>query len=315
MKALSVTTVPIFSSLLLSNNHGVVQPANAAQTTGEAIRRSAANIPGYGQADVFYPSSFIGRWKATRVIVSLPAGGVSESYFPLTMTSSNLLQEMLPLTITYDVRFITVDGDISFGGSSSSSSSSSNNGVVIADRQFNEESLYNAFQNAIIAKIEMNNTTPSTVQYQKQPPFIQTISWSPSNPNVLSSNYNDGSSKEIKVTKRAAELDVTNGIISSSEYRRVTTVRGGNYNNSNKTTGGMAPSGIPTISASRVLNKWKISNDGNSGSDTIEGIEIVYADGVVGDPMSAGIGGVGGGGQPAGQQQSNSKSRLRLERI
>lgn len=43
-------------------------PVNPA----EAVRRSAANIPGYGQTDVFYPESFAGSWKAVREV--LPSG-------------------------------------------------------------------------------------------------------------------------------------------------------------------------------------------------------------------------------------------------
>jgi hypothetical protein len=42
--------------------------AAAPIDVGEAIRRSAANIPGYGQTDVFFPASFAGSWKMTRII-------------------------------------------------------------------------------------------------------------------------------------------------------------------------------------------------------------------------------------------------------
>jgi hypothetical protein len=144
----------------------------------------------------------------------------------------------------------------------------------------------------------LTTTTPSI-------PSIRNVSWSPSNPNVLTTNYINGSSKEVKVTKRAAELDVTNGIISSSEYRRVTTVSG-------SSGGGM---GIPSISASRVLSKWKFSNSDGGGVGmgdgiVIEGIEIVYSDGVLGDPMAAAVGGKG----QQQQQQLSSKCRLRLQR-
>jgi hypothetical protein len=34
----------------------------------EAIQRSAPNIPGYGQTDVFYSPWFDGKWKAKREI-------------------------------------------------------------------------------------------------------------------------------------------------------------------------------------------------------------------------------------------------------
>ncbi len=181
----------------------------------------------------------------------------------------------LPLTIFYDVRFITVDGD-----------EGDNVDKVIADRQFNEDSYYSALRSAIVEKA---NTLQQDNGSSIAPPFVRAISWSPSNPNVLTSNYNDGSSKEVKVTKRSTELDTVNGIISSSEYRRITTVASGTL-------------GVPSISASRVLNKWKINQDG-----VVEGIEIVYSDGVLGDPMAA-------GGAKQQQQQLSSKCRLRLER-
>ena len=280
------------SSLLTYN-----PPALAAQTTGEAIRRSAANLPGYGQADVFYPSSFLGKWKVTQTIVS--------SDDPMIVKSIKNDEISLPLVLSYDVRFITVDGDDSIivtkedGGSGASA----NVEKVIADRQYNENSYYNALRDAIMKKQSNSSNT------QSLPPSIQTTSWSPSNPNVLTSNYNDGSNKEIKVTKRATELDEVNGIISSSEYRRITTTGAATTAGSNGGIGG----GIPSIAASRSLKKWKISEfNGNGDVVVVEGIEIVYSDGgTIGDPLMAAPG--AGGRQPQ-QPQMSSKSRLRLER-
>ena len=37
-------------------------------TTAEAIRRSAANIPGYGPTDVFFPESWLGQWRVQRQV-------------------------------------------------------------------------------------------------------------------------------------------------------------------------------------------------------------------------------------------------------
>lgn len=254
---------------LLSTSAGSNQ-ALAAQTAGEAVRKSAANIPGYGQPDIYFPPSFIGKWRATRVIVASDDPFLSQ------------LHMGLPVTISYDVRFITVDGDVKSNGGDQ----------VIYDRQFNEASYYNAIK-----------ATADKQEGRVSPPSIQTITWSPFNPNVCTSNYSDGSMKEIKVTKRAAEMDAASGIISSSEYRRVTTtgaVSSGSFG------------GIPSISASRVLTKWK--SDLVDGNQLVEGIEIVYSDGSIGgDPMAAGsfTGGSGGSKQP----QMSSKSRLKLERI
>jgi hypothetical protein len=260
---LSITTITTTSDKAL-----------AAQTAGEAVRRSAANLPGYGQPDIYYPSSFIGKWKATRTIIS---------------SDDPALLSFLPLTISYDLRFITVDGD--------SNGSSNSNGKVIADRAFNEASYYNAIR-ALLEVQQPQLQLQSQLQIQI-PASIQSVNWSPFNPNVLSTIYNNGSSKEIKVTKRAAELDDNNStttLISSSEYRRVTT-----------TTGGM---GIPFISASRVMTKWK--GEGEGGNQIVEGIEIVYLDGMMGgDPLAAGSGAGAGGGKP----QLSSKARLKLERF
>lgn len=241
-------------------------PSYAAQTAGEAVRRGAANIPGYGSPDVYYPSSFLGKWKATRTIAA------SDDPMILNMLFKQG-GELIPINISYDVRFITVDGDEGLDKSKSIDK-------VIADRQFNELQYYNALK----AKMEEMGL-PS-------PPSVQNISWSPFNPNVCTSTYNDGSTNEIKVTKRAAELDTNAGLVSSSEYRRVTTTKGA--------------MGIPSISASRVLTKWK--TEGSGPSQVVDAIEIVYSDGPMGgDPMIMGT-------SSAAKPQLSSKSRLRLER-
>lgn len=262
-----------FAISLSTTSFDNIQPSHAAQTTGEAIRRSAANIPGYGQADVYYPHSFIGKWKATRVIVS--------SDDPIL--SSIFSVDQFPLAISYDVRFVTVDGDDGINMSdvdrARQGGGGGNGSKVVADRQYNEKSYYDGLRDVIENRSEKMISLP----------LIQSTSWSPSNPNVLTTIYNDGSSKEVKVTKRATEMDELNGVVSSSEYRRITRVA--------------TSSGVPTITASRILNKWKVSDDG-----VIEGIEIVYSDGAIGDPLMA----VAGNQQQ--QQQLSSKSRIRLER-
>ena len=258
LKAITASSLLTFSTMNIG-----VENALASQTAGEAVRRTAANIPGYGQPDCYFPPSFIGKWRATRIVVASDDPYIS--------------QLPLPATITYDVRFITVDGDTKSDGSQK----------IVADRQFNEASFYNAIGAELGGK-EGVRTPP--------PPALQTITWSPFNPNVCTSNYSDGSSKEIKVTKRAGELDAASGIISSSEYRRITTVSTGSFG------------GIPSISASRVLTKWK--SEGVGKEQIVEGIEIVYTDGSLGgDPMAAGIG------SSSSKPQMTSKSRLKLEKI
>jgi hypothetical protein len=84
----------------------------AHASPAEAVRRSAANIPGYGPSDVFFPGSWAGTWRVQRQ-VSLPnnsnndAGAVD-----------------VPLVLDYRVRFLL-----------------SNDGAVVADRGFNQASL------------------------------------------------------------------------------------------------------------------------------------------------------------------------------
>ncbi|KAL3905428.1 MAG: hypothetical protein SGILL_009682 [Bacillariaceae sp.] len=83
-------------------------PSKAATPldAGEAIRRGAANIPGYGQTDVFYPENFVGTWK---VIREVEFNGRSDS----------------TLRLSYPFRFIQSIED----------------GAVVADRGFNQAEL------------------------------------------------------------------------------------------------------------------------------------------------------------------------------
>eukprot|EP00978_Attheya_sp_CCMP212_P016936 scaffold44773_cov45-Attheya_sp.AAC.3 len=188
---------------------------DAAQTVGEAVRKSASNIPGYGSPDVYFPSSFSGKWMAQRTILS---------------SDDSLLAPLLPITLTYEIRFISVD-DVG--------------NKVIADRGFNEAS-YQAAVNSILG--------------EKTSLVVQSFDWSSSNPNVLTVSYADGSSKETKVTKRAASIEEEEEsgmqMVSCSEFRRESVV---------------GERGIPSLSATRLLAKWK-TTPGNP--DLKEGIEI-----------------------------------------
>jgi len=243
------------------------QPAMAAQTTAEAIRRSAANIPGYGQPDVYYPPSYLGRWNAARTIV---------------VSDNPALQNLLPATINYEMRFISVDGDVG------DPTENGIGGKVVADRAFNEKSYYDAIRNAV---------SSDKSDSRRIPPQLQSAVWDPSNPNVLTSVYADGTSQEIKVTKRAATLGQDGeGTVSSSEYRRISDI---------------GTRGIPVLSASRVLSKWRSDTNERGVTIALEGIEIVYADGVMGDPMGGGAVGAAKGGASV----VSSKSRVRLDKI
>lgn len=222
--------------------------SNAAQTPGEAIRRSAASMPGYGPPDVYFPSSMLGRWRMNRQIVN--------------SDDIRFANSQMPMSVTYDVRFISVDGD-------------SNDGKidfkVIADRQYNTASFHNAIRS-------------------DDSPTIQSIIWSPFNPNVCTTNYSDGSIMEEKVTKRAVDSELDSGFVSSSEFKRITETS--------------SSSMVPNIKAVRVLTKWKLTSENSA-----EGIELVYTDPTITvDPMTA-------RGGSSTKPILSSKSFLKLERI
>ncbi len=129
-------------------------PTNAAKTAGEAVRRSATNIPGYSHPDVFYPASFAGKWRATRVIVnsSETLTGATDPIMSKLLASGAIT---LPLTLFYDVRFITVDGDDNIDTNSNVNS----NEKVTADRQFHEASYFNALKEAVDAQSQSQSHT------------------------------------------------------------------------------------------------------------------------------------------------------------
>jgi hypothetical protein len=106
---LSLPFVWVASSLPAYSSNGAAAPLDA----GEAIRRSAASIPGYGQTDVFYPESFAGTWKVTR---DVEFNGSNET-----------------LRLQYPVRFIQ----------------SIENGAVVADRGYNQAELQQAIATAV----------------------------------------------------------------------------------------------------------------------------------------------------------------------
>lgn len=209
--------------------------AAAPLDAGEAIRRSAANIPGYGPTDVFFPSTLAGTWQMNREV---DFGNGRE-----------------PLRLSYPFRFIPSIDD----------------NAVVADRGFNQAELEQAIAKAVTGREDASSA-------------VRSYDWVPSNPNDLRIVLSDGSRKEIKVTKRATEL--TDETVSSSEFQRITQDDA---------------RGIPTISARRVMTKWKVIND-----STLEGLEIIYSM-PGGDPLAATAG-------TQGSPTLLSKSRLLLQR-
>ena len=275
-----ILTAPTAAILLSSNI------ANAAETTAESIRLlSSKTIPGLGPPDVYYPSYFVGKWKVTKVITT------SDDNFWNDLTQIGV---KLPVTIVSEMRFIPYDAGKDFDDSNNP-----NNVPAIADRNFNENSYY-----AALSK-EINRLYQST----KSLPSIQTTNWTPTNPNVLSLAYSDGSSKEIKVTKRSSDVSKEGDNIFSSEFRRITDVPS---SGSSSIAGG-----IPTISKSRVLTKWRKASTDND--DVIEGIEILYNEqGTLGE-KNAGVDPLMGGriGQDTKDLSDwrSTKTKILMERI
>lgn len=176
-----------------------------------------------------------------RASAKIPGFGAPDVYYPVqwqgtwkmrrevsfggTLNNPQNEEESAPiLLLEYPVRFLLFDEDI-----------------VIADRAFNQVNLENA--------IAMTDTT------------VRSSQWSSSNPNVLRIEYNNGKTKEIKVTKRATER--TESTVFSSEFQLVTQED---------------DRGIPVIFPRRVVTKWRTSsmNENENDSTQVEGLEIVY---------------------------------------
>lgn len=153
-------------------------PVNPA----EAVRRGAANIPGYGQTDVFYPQSFLGNWKAVREILPTNGNGSGAS-----------------LTLEYPIRFLTSIED----------------NAVVADRGWNQANLEKAIRLLSASKDTNRNENNSAGDS-----LLPSYKWIETNPNDLRLTFADGSRKDIKVTKRATEK--TDETVFSSEFSRVT---------------------------------------------------------------------------------------------
>lgn len=270
-------------------------PAEAAETPAEAIRLiSSKTIPGLGPPDIYYPPNYVGRWKTTRVISSLDDVFLKE------------LQDRgvkLPIQVTSEMRFVPYNAGKDF--QQQDADLDSNAVPAIADRSFNEKSYYAALSEEI-GRLYQQSSTKSSL------PSINRVDWTPTNPNVLALEYADGSSKEIKVTKRSSDVSNDGSNVFSSEFRRITAVP---PSSSSSITGG-----IPSVYKSRVLTKWR-----QTGSDdVIEGIEILYNEqGTLGDrssdPLQMGSNGVisslyGGDSKDLADWRS-TKTKILLERM
>mmetsp|Transcript_32508 Transcript_32508/g.59938 ORF Transcript_32508/g.59938 Transcript_32508/m.59938 type:complete len:405 (+) Transcript_32508:46-1260(+) len=315
----SVVTPPL---LLKSNVANAAAPStaatatSAAQTPAEAIRLlSSKSIPGLGPPDVYYPPYFVGKWKVTKVIAT------SDDNFWKDMKDNYGI--VLPVKVVSEMRFVPynagkdfLDVDVDAGGNNNP-----NNVPAIADRSYNEKSYH-----ASLAQ-QLNEQKKATTLL----PSIQSLNWTPTNPNVLSLSYVDGSSKEVKVTKRSSDVSKDGMGVFSTEFRRITAV---DAPSSDSVAGG-----IPQVYKSRLLTKWKRGDDnlgvgGGSGSggdaggvvNVIEGIEIMYNEqGTFGDkssdPLLGGSGGTGvisslyGGDSKDLSDWRSTKTKILMERI
>ena len=288
------------SLLLLLPRIADASSATAAETPAEALRLLAARtIPGLGPPDVYYPPYFVGRWKVTRVISD------SDDEFWNNGVS------LLPVRVVSEMRFVPYHHDSGSGGDFVVKVAGGGGGgggdpinsasvSAIADRSFNERSYYDAFSE------ELDRPLYSATK-KKNPP-IRSSDWTPTDPNVLSLTYADGSSREIRVTKRSCDVSRDGDGLFSSEFRRITDVPP--PPSSGPGSGGIGVGGIPRIYKSRVLTKWKrggvvggaaAAGGGGGGGvgvvNLIEGIEIVYNErGTLGNKNVDPLLGVGGGG-------------------
>lgn len=202
------------------------------------------------------------------------------------------------------MRFVSYDAGKDFDDFTNSG-----NSPAIADRAFNEKSFNNALS-LVLEQLQSQGFSTT-----KSPATIQTLDWTPANPNVLSISYADGSSKEIKVTKRSSDIDGKGDGVFSSEFSRITAV---------PTNPSSVAGGIPNVYKSRTLIKWKRADGGSPSNsvDLIEGIEMVYVEqGTLGDKINDPAGGSGAFSSLYGNDSKDlpnwkiTKTKLLMERV
>jgi len=220
---------------------------------------------------------------------------------------------VLPVKVVSEMRFVPYNAGKDFVVDGNDTNL--NDVPAIADRSYNEKSYYTSLAQQLN---EQKATSPS----------IQSLDWTPTNPNVLSLSYGDGSSEEVKVTKRSSDVSKDGNGVFSTEFRRITAV---------PPSSDSVAGGIPQVYKSRLLTKWKRGD--NLGDDTlggsassggvvnaIEGIEIMYNEqGTFGDkssdPLLGGSRGTGvisslyGGDSKDLADWRSTKTKILMERI
>jgi hypothetical protein len=111
--------------------------AAAANPVGEAIRRGASSIPGYGPPDVVYPAGFVGRWAVTR--------------------QTNDVASETTRTVSYDMRFLPT--------TSSEGAAATTAAAAIQDRGYNlVKETAAANKNNPVRSYEWTETNPNDLR-------------------------------------------------------------------------------------------------------------------------------------------------------
>lgn len=163
-----------------------------------------------------------------------------------------------PTTVGESIRSAATKGLPSYYGPTDVFYPSSWKGLWNARRVRTDGSIAASFQIRFITSIQDGSVVLdrgfSQASLEKTKGVVRTV-WVETNPNVLRVDYDDGSWKELKVTQRATER--TDSTVSCSEVYRITTQSSG--------------LGAPSITARRVMTKWKAIDE-----TKVEGIELIY---------------------------------------
>lgn len=179
-------TAGILAPTLLLTGPSQNAVAADAGNPAEAFRRGAANFPGYGPSDVFYPATLQGVWMLRREVTFYTNGDATT------------------LILSYPVRFLT----------------SVQPEAVVADRGFNQVSLERALRDR-----RSNVTERDTIETRVPIAYEWSIN-NPNDLRItIPTDQEGGGRKEIKTTKRSTEYNNLDGdavAVTSSEFQRVT---------------------------------------------------------------------------------------------
>ena len=181
-----------FLLLLSAGTLSLPQSAHAAAaapaTVGAAVRRSAANLPGYGPTDVFFPKSWAGLWRVQRQV---SFGTTTSAPASETSGSKNTVR-----VLEYTIRFVP----------------SIENDAVVADRGFNQANL------EVAASSNAARLPPPLAQWASSNPNDLRLAW-PADGRVKDIKVTQ---------RATDYQQIANGRLWSSEVQRVTNDGSGN---------------------------------------------------------------------------------------